>query len=121
MFSSMPIFFYLVFALVIGIIVLNIVKGIQTWNYNNAQPVLSVPAKVTSRRTDVSSYIHNAAGDNAINHHHTNTTYFVTFEVESGDRMEFQVADNEYGMVAENDIGKLTFQGTRYLGFVREK
>ena len=49
------------------------------------------------------------------------TTYFATFEVESGDRMELKVPDNEYGMLAEGDIGKLTFQGTRYKGFERGK
>lgn len=45
--------------------------------------------------------------------------YYVTFEVESGDRMEFSVYGKEYGMLAEGDEGKLTFQGSRYLGFER--
>jgi hypothetical protein len=35
--------------------------------------------------------------------------------------MEFGVRDTEYGMLAEGDTGKLTFQGTRYLGFERAK
>ena len=118
-----PLFFFVILAFVIGTILLNIVKGIKTWNYNNSQPVLTVPSEVVSRRTDVSSSMHNIAGNNGINHphNHTHTTYFVTFEVESGDRMEFLVNDNEFGMVVEGDTGKLTFQGTRYLGFVREK
>lgn len=53
--------------------------------------------------------------------HHTtySTSYFVTFQVESGDRMELHVAGHEYGMLIEGDRGKLTFQGTRYLGFER--
>ena len=50
---------------------------------------------------------------------HTNTTYYVTFEVESGDRMEMNVRGSEYRMLAEGDVGKLTFQGTRYLNFER--
>ena len=37
--------------------------------------------------------------------------------VESGDRMELSVDDSEYGMLVEGDEGKLTFQGSRYLGF----
>ena len=45
---------------------------------------------------------------------------YVTFQVESGDRMELAVSGREYGMLAEGDIGKLTFQGTRYLAFKRE-
>lgn len=51
----------------------------------------------------------------------TSTRYYVTFQVESGDRMEFSVTGLEYGMLAEGDIGKLTFQGTRYLSFERDR
>ena len=50
---------------------------------------------------------------------HTFTTYYVTFQVESGDRMELTVSGPDYGMLVEGDIGKLSFQGTRYLGFER--
>ena len=43
----------------------------------------------------------------------------VTFQVESGDRMEFEVDGSDYGLLVQGDIGKLSFQGTRYLGFER--
>ena len=33
--------------------------------------------------------------------------------------MELPVTGPEYGMLAEGDRGRLTFQGTRYLGFER--
>ena len=54
--------------------------------------------------------------------HHTthSTTYYVTFQVESGDRMELHVAGHEFGMLIEGDRGMLTFQGIRYLGFERK-
>ena len=52
-------------------------------------------------------------------HTTSSTTYYVTFQVESGDRMEFHVSGLEYGMLAEGDTGRLTFQGTRYLSFER--
>ncbi len=48
------------------------------------------------------------------------TDYYLTFEVESGDRMEFEVEGEEYGLLAEGDRGILNFQGTRYLGFERK-
>ena len=50
---------------------------------------------------------------------HTFTTYYVTFQVESGDRMELAVDGEDYGMLVEGDRGRLSFQGTRYLGFER--
>jgi hypothetical protein len=49
----------------------------------------------------------------------TSSSYYVTFEVASGDRMELLVPTNEYGYLIEGDRGELTFQGTRYLGFAR--
>jgi hypothetical protein len=49
----------------------------------------------------------------------TSTSYYATFEVESGDRMELSVDGRAYGLLAQGDIGSLTFQGTRYLGFQR--
>lgn len=52
-------------------------------------------------------------------HTSTSTSYYITFEVESGDRMELYVSSDEYGLLVIGDYGKLTFQGTRYLGFER--
>lgn len=47
------------------------------------------------------------------------TSYYATFEVESGDRMELQLSGQEYGQLAEGDTGVLSFQGTRFLSFDR--
>ena len=40
-------------------------------------------------------------------------------ELENGKRLELGVKDPEYGMLAEGDQGRLSWQGTRYLGFER--
>ena len=49
----------------------------------------------------------------------SSTWYYATFQVESGDRMELTVSGSDYGYLVEGDHGKLTFQGTRFLGFER--
>lgn len=116
-FDMFSIMFTITFVLVIGMFIITIVKGIGQWNKNNHSPRLTVPTVVVSKRTNVSHHTH-AQGD-GMHHHSTSTTYYVTFQVESGDRMEFHVSGREYGMLAEGDIGKLTFQGTRYLSFER--
>lgn len=121
MFNFVPVFILVVFVLVIGIIIFSVIKGIGQWRYNNKQPVLTVLAKVVTKRADISSHNHPAPGNHEMHNSYSDTTYFATFEVESGDRLEFQVDDREYGVLVENDIGKLTFQGTRYLEFRREK
>ena len=56
----------------------------------------------------------------AYGYHTTSSTwYYVTFLVDSGDRMELSVSGSEYGMLVEGDRGRLSFQGTRYLSFER--
>lgn len=109
--------FFLVFFLILGAFLVNIVRGIGQWNKNNHSPRLTVQATVVAKRGDVSHTHHSDA--NGMGHTHTSTTYYVTFQVASGDRMELCVGGSEYGMLAEGDFGDLTFQGTRYLGFER--
>lgn len=113
-FVLFEIMFFSVFVLVIGTFIFVAVKGIGQWNKNNHSPRLTVPATVVAKRTNVSHHHH------ARSHHTTHsTTYYVTFQVESGDRMELYVTGPEFGMLIEGDHGKLTFQGTRYLNFER--
>lgn len=117
-FDSFNAMFTIVFLLIIGTFIFTAVKGIGQWNKNNNSPKLTVPVTVVSKRTDVTHHHH--GGTNTHHHHHTSTTYYVTFQVESGDRMEFYVDGYEYGMLVEGDKGMLSFQGTRYLGFERQ-
>ena len=117
-FDMFGIMFTIVFVLVIGTFIVTAIKGIGQWNKNNNSPRLTVPATVVSKRTNVTRHHH--GGANGHHHHHTSTTYYVTFQVESGDRMELHVAGHEYGLLVEGDNGRLTFQGTRYLGFERQ-
>lgn len=116
-FNMFGIMFSLVFIFVFGMIIMTFVKGISEWNKNNNSPRLTVPATVVAKRTNVSHHHH--GGVNEHHHHHTSTTYYVTFEVQSGDRMELHMSGHEYGLLVEGDYGMLSFQGTRYLGFER--
>lgn len=116
-FDMFTIMFSIVFVIVIGMFIVTAIRGIGEWNKNNHSPRLTVIATAVAKRTNVSHHHH--GGVNEHHHHHTSTTYYVTFQVESGDRMELQVSGQEYGTVVEGDVGNLTFQGTRYLGFER--
>ena len=112
--------FPLVFLLVLGMILFTVVGNLRTWSKNNASPRLTVPATVVAKRMNVSRHHTANAGNMTGAHGYTSTsatTYYVTFQVESGDRMELRLSGTEYGQLAEGDTGKLSFQGTRYLGF----
>ena len=111
-FSIMRIMVPVIFVLVFGIIIVTMVRGVGELNKNNQSPKLTVTVTVVAKRSDVHRGIETM---------HTFTSYYVTFQVESGDRMEFEVSDMEYGMLAEGDRGMLTFQGTRYLSFQRNE
>ncbi len=108
-FDLFSIMFTLIFGLVIGTFLVVIVKSVSQWNKNNHSPRLSVQARVVAKRN------HRTRHDSG-----SSSTYYVTFEVASGDRMELHVAGHEYGLLVEGDIGMLEFQGTRYLGFQRK-
>lgn len=121
-FGLFGVMFAAVFLLVISVFIVAFVKGISQWNKNNHSPRLTVPATVVSKRADVSHHRHANAGDATGAHGYhtsTSTSYYVTFQVESGDRMELHMSGSEYGLLIEGDRGNLTFQGTRYLGFER--
>jgi len=120
MFGIFPFLFMAVFSFIFVFIIIKVVQGAKQWKRNNDSPVLTVDAKVVTKRSDVSYRHHNNMSNNSMNMGYSSTYYYVTFEVASGDRMEFQVADTEYGMVTEGDKGSLTFQGTRYLSYVRD-
>ena len=106
--SIVPLFIGITFIIVFGIIISGIFSSIKQGIKNNNSPLLTVPAKVVSKRIYVRG-------------EHSHTTYYVTFEVQSGDRMELRVDGDEYGMLVEEDLGLLSFQGTRYVSFERQK
>jgi hypothetical protein len=112
MFSVMSVIGPIFFIFIFGMILFTIFRGIKEWSHNNKQPILTVDAKIVGKRAHTRRHSHN-------NHMSSSTSYYVTFEVESGDRMELHVPTKEYGMLAEGDHGKLTFQGTRYHDFER--
>lgn len=110
-FAGVPIFIGIIFIVVVGFIIFAIISGLKQWSKNNNSPKLSVPAQIVTKRSKTSG----GAGDSS-----ASTSYFVTFQFDSGDRLELHLSGTEYGMLAEDDIGVLTFQGTRFHSFERK-
>lgn len=104
-FSIFPIVF-------IGIFILTIVTGVREWSSNKKMPILSVIAKLIDSKKTTSTHNNNG-------HLHTDNNYYLIFEVESGDRLDFKVSRQDYKNSVVGDIGKLTFQGTKYISFNR--
>ena len=101
-----------------------VVKSVAQWSKNNNSPRLTVACVIVDKRTETTTQQMPVGGDasGALGFHTTtDTAHFVTFQVESGDKIEFTVSGSEYAQLAEGEQGKLTFQGTRYLGFERKQ
>ena len=112
--GGFEIVFFLIFGVIAVMILVTLFRGLSQWNKNNHSPRLTVEARVVTKRQNIS---HHHSGDHMST---TSSRYYVTFQVESGDRMELQMTGPEYGMLAEGDRGRLTFQGTRSVSFERE-
>jgi hypothetical protein len=108
--SSFQFFFGIMFVLVIGVFGYIIFNGLHTWVRNNQSEVLSRPCRVVTKRTKVWGGV----GDSS-----ANTSYYITFEFEDLSRLELPVRGDRYGLIAEGDVGVLTYQGTRFLDFER--
>ena len=117
MMAGFSILFVVVFAVVAAIIIVVAVKGLGQWHKNNQSPVLTVRAEVVTKRANT-THTMQQVGD--VSMPMEDTTYYATFQVQSGDRMELRVPGREYGQLREGDRGELTFQGTRYHKFDRE-
>lgn len=106
-----PPIWWLIPAILIGAVVVfvfgSVIYSLVVTNARNRQaPFLQRDAMIVSRRQRV-------WGDNA------STNYFVTFEFPDGQREEFMVTGEEYGLLAEGDTGVLYSQGTWFKSFQR--
>lgn len=112
-----PLFFVLplifigaVWALIIVVVGRGALNTLRQRRANREAPQLTFPARVIGKRDSVSGGGNSSA----------RTTYYVTFERLDLQRLELEVEGSEFGMLAVGDYGRLTHQGTWYLGFVRE-
>lgn len=116
-FGIFPVIFLVVFVSIFAMVIYTFVRQAAVWNKNNHSPRLTVEAVAVAKRSAVSSHTH--MHDSAMPHTTHTTSYYVTFQVDSGDRIEFMLPGSEYGMIVEGDRGRLSFQGSRFISFQR--
>ncbi len=81
---------------------------------NRRSPIVEGAARVVGKRSKVS-------GDGTSPGNYASTTYFVTFEDERGDQREWDLPEQQYGLLAEGDKGTLAYQGEWFKGFTRNR
>ena len=111
-FGPPPIFMFF-FVVVFGIIVVRILaavfKGMGNLAEDAGATLLTETATVVAKRSEVEG-----------SRNSTDTTYYVTFEVQDLQRHEMEVSGREFGQLAEGDRGQLTHQNTRFQSFARQ-
>lgn len=114
MFGVMNLAFPIFIVVILGIIFILASSSIRRYYSDSKQPLLIVQSRIITKRTEVSHYYDS---DTSVNR--TDSTYYITFEVEGGERLEFKVSGQIFGQHTEGDTGKLTFRGKRFQGFDR--
>ncbi|MDG5786782.1 DUF2500 domain-containing protein [Evansella sp. AB-P1] len=112
--------FPLLVIVILGVTFYSIIRRIVEWFSNNRKPIEKEKAMVVAKREDVRHRPHRNKGTGInIGMSRSITKYYVTFELDNDQRLEFKVNGKEYSMLSEDDVGYLEFQGTRYLDFER--
>jgi Protein of unknown function (DUF2500) len=111
LFALFLVVFVLLFLFMIGNFVKLFLKRRAIKLQNDLSPILTKKAEIVSKRSETWG----GSGDSSVK-----TSYFATFEFsDNKDRLEFIIPFKEYGLMVENDLGELTFQGTRFHKFQR--
>lgn len=76
------------------------------------KPLVEQRATVIAKRQEVSGGV----GSSGVN-----TSYYATFELEAGDRMELPIQGTDYGLMVEGDTGTLSSKGNNFKGFQRQQ
>ena len=90
-FGFAQVFIFAVFAIVIVSFIAAAVKGIGTWHKNNNSPRLTVNASVVSKRQNTTVHHHRGSNTGGM-HNRSSTTYYATFQFDSGDRLELCIS-----------------------------
>lgn len=109
-FRTVPWFILLVFLIIVGTFAYALIRAVLSWMKNNASPPVSVNAVAVTKRAEVYGGSMNSRA---------RTDYYVTFELNHGERLELKVPDKSFGLIVEGDQGQLSYQGTRFKGFER--
>lgn len=116
--ETAQILFIVLFVLFIGIILTPVIlRGIK----NLRSPRLTVNAEIANKRIQKVRHVRKRHGTGTRVTH--SNLYYITFQTENGSEIELWIRnrDKVYKALKIGDRGKLTYQGTKYLGFEKEK
>lgn len=105
--------FIIMFSIIIG---LSIIIVIRQWWKNRCSPLIVTQATVLNKRIE-EHYIRSKRNAGIGMRTRKVLVYYIIFHLEGGERIELRVNNNEYMKLQKGQQGKLSFQGSKYLGF----
>ena len=111
--------FYFIFALALFYIIGNLFfksfKKINENALNNQAPILKIPAVVVEKRVQTQDRTYYGDDDHSVS---IKNEFIIIFEnIQNGNRFAFEVYEDVYNAIVKDDIGYLTYQRKRFLGF----
>lgn len=105
--------FVIMFILIVCFMIVIIVR--QKIHNKNAPRIVTV-ATIRDKKI-FEYYTRERSGSGEIMHKKVHHLYYIIFSLEGGDSIKLQVSKEQYNKLKKNVTGKLTFQGTQYIGF----
>jgi|GEM_PF-5037977 len=82
---------------------------------NRSAPKVVTNATVSDKH--IQEIMRRRKGADGLYHQMKTYRYYILFIIEGGEKMEFLVNKTEYSQVKNNQNGKLTFQGSKFIKF----
>ncbi|MGN0569291.1 MAG: DUF2500 domain-containing protein [Candidatus Fimenecus sp.] len=107
--------FIVMFCIIIG---LSLIIVIRQWWKNRHSPLIVTQATVIDKRIE-EHYIRSKRSAGIGYRTRKLLIYYITFNLEGGENIELRTNEIEYSELQNDDYGKLTFKGSKYLGFIK--
>lgn len=115
--NSYTISFIAMFCVIVG---LSLIIVVRQWWKNRHSPLIVTQATILDKRIE-EHYIRSKRSAGIGYRTRKVMIYYITFNLEGGEHIEFRINELVHSELKKGDCGKLTFRGSKYIGFVREK
>ena len=107
-------------AMFISVLILSCAIILRQWLKDKKSPLIVTYASVADKRTQKHCRrTKNSSGSGTVTH--SFSLYYITFQLEGGDCIELLTNSKTYNKLKTGQHGKLTFKGSKYLGFEKSK
>lgn len=107
--------FIVMFSIIIG---LSLIIVVRQWWKNKHSPLIVTQSTISGKRIE-EHYIRSKQSDDLGYRTRKVLIYYITFNLEGGEHIELRTNESVYSDLKNGDCGKLTFKGSKYIGFVK--